>query len=232
LRLYCLPHAGAGASAFATWGLAAPDELEIAAVQLPGREDRIDEEPLRTLDSAAELVAEAIASNDDRPFALFGHSLGGKLAARVAVLLEKIDRCPIHLFISGASPATWPKDKWIHKLDDDQFVRSVAERFGGLPAQITDDPELWGLFERPLRADLEAAATATLIPHPLGVPLTVMSGARDTVVYGNELNWQAWSARQVCYERVDADHFSYRTEPRLYLIVIAKHLFIVPDAVE
>jgi medium-chain acyl-[acyl-carrier-protein] hydrolase len=122
LRLYCLAHAGAGANVFATWGRTAPDELEIAAIQLPGRETRVDEEPLRTLASAAELIAEVIASNDKRPFALFGHSLGGKLAVRVALLLEKTDHRPIHLFVSGASAATIPQDKWLHKLDDDQFV--------------------------------------------------------------------------------------------------------------
>jgi medium-chain acyl-[acyl-carrier-protein] hydrolase len=226
LRLYCLAHAGAGASVFATWGLTAPHELEIAAVQLPGRETRLDEEPLRTLASAAELIAEEIANNDKRPFALFGHSLGGRLAVRVALLLEKTDHRPIHLFVSGASAAAMPPDKWLHKLDDDQFVRSAANRFGGLPAKITDDPEVWGLFERPLRADLEASETETLTPRPLGVPLTVISGARDTVVYGNELSWQAWSDQLVCYECIDADHFSYRTEPQLYLKVIAKHLFV------
>jgi medium-chain acyl-[acyl-carrier-protein] hydrolase len=226
LRLYCLAHAGAGASVFAAWGLAAPRELEIAALQLPGRETRVDEEPLRTLASAAELIAEVIASNDKRPFALFGHSLGGKLALRVALLLEKTDHRPSHLFVSGASAASIPQDKWLHKLDDDQFIRSVANRFGGLPTQITDDQKIWSLFERPLRADLEASETDTLTPRPLGVPLTVISGTRDTVVYGNELSWQAWSNQLVHYERIDADHFSYRTEPRLYLEVIAKHLFV------
>jgi surfactin synthase thioesterase subunit len=107
-----------------------------------------------------------------------------------------------------------PQNKWLHKLDDDQFVRSVANRFGGLPAQISDDPEIWGLFKRPLRAGLEASETDMLTPRPLRVPLTVISGARDTAVYGNELSWQEWSDQLVCYERVDADHFSY------------KHLFV------
>lgn len=224
LRLYCLAHAGAGASSFATWSRLAPRDLEIAALQLPGRETRGDEEPFRTLGSAAESIAEVIVSNDKRPFALFGHSLGGKIAVRVALFLEKTDHRPVHVFISGASTATTPRDKWLHKLDDDQFARSVANKFGALPVQITSDPQTWGLFERPLRADLEASETDTLSPRPLGVPLTVISGARDAVVYSNERSWQAWSNQLVRYERIDADHFSYRTEARLYLEVIAKHL--------
>jgi surfactin synthase thioesterase subunit len=226
VRLYCLPHAGAGASAFATWGLAASHELEIAAVQLPGRENRIDEEPVGTLDSAAELIAEAITVNKERPFALFGHSLGGKLAVRVAILLEKTDHCPIHLFVSGAPTATSLQDRWICNLEGDEFVRAVANRFGGLPSQITDDPEIWRLFERPLRADLRALATDTLAPYALTVPLTIITGARDTVVCANEQLWQPWSAQKVQYVHIDADHFSYRTEPRLYLKVIFNSLFL------
>src|SRR5882762_8606158 len=45
LRLICLPYAGAGASAYRRWPEVAPPGVEIVAVQLPGREDRIREPP-------------------------------------------------------------------------------------------------------------------------------------------------------------------------------------------
>ena len=40
LRLFCFPYAGAGASVFAQWAKALPAEIEVHAVQLPGRETR------------------------------------------------------------------------------------------------------------------------------------------------------------------------------------------------
>src|ERR1700692_1722036 len=98
LRLYCLAHAGAGASTFASWAATAVPEIEIAAVQLPGRETRLDEEPYRELTPCAQSIGELISIADARPFALFGHSVGGKLAVHVAALLESTARRPVHLF--------------------------------------------------------------------------------------------------------------------------------------
>ena len=38
-RLICFPHAGAGAAAYADWARLLPPEIELVAVQLPGRSD-------------------------------------------------------------------------------------------------------------------------------------------------------------------------------------------------
>ena len=223
-RLYCLAHAGAGASSFSSWGRAAPPDIEIAAIQLPGRESRLDEEPLTRLPVIAQMISEAIASTDDRPFALFGHSAGGKLAVHVAAQLEAIGHCPRHAFISGA-PAALSNDR-IHNLSHNKFLQAIASRFGSLPARITDDSEVWKIFERPLRADMEALEMDDLSPIPLATPLTIIRGARDNVVAdSHSANWNMWNRGKVQYEVVDADHFSYRTTPQPYLKVIAKRLF-------
>jgi surfactin synthase thioesterase subunit len=227
LRLYCLAHAGAGASAFASWAAAGPAEIEIAAIQLPGRETRLDEEPLRSLAASARSIAELVLRDDPRPFALFGHSMGGKLAVHVASLLKDTNRVPVHLFVS-ATPLV-PRDRSLHKLDDAAFMQAVADRFGALPAEITQDPEIWGLFARPLRADLEACETDQQAPRRLDILLTVIAGSRDTVVTAPELaGWSEWSSRAVHLETLDADHFSYRTQPHRYLDAIKRRL--VADA--
>jgi surfactin synthase thioesterase subunit len=224
LRLYCLAHAGAGATAFASWAAAAPPEIEMAAIQLPGRETRLDEEPLRRLAPSARSIAELVSCNDPRPFALFGHSMGGKLAVHAASLLDDGIRRPVHVFVS-ASPVV-PRERWLHRLDDAAFVRAIASRFGALPAEIADDPEVWDLFARPLRADLEALETDEQPPRRLDIALTVISGSRDTVVTGPELmGWREWSSSPVHFEALDADHFSYRAQPQQYLGVIVKRLF-------
>jgi len=219
-----MAHAGAGASAFSNWASAAPPDIEIAAVKLPGRESRLNEEPLTRLPALAALVCEAILSADSRPLALFGHSAGGKLAIHVAALLEDAGHCPLHAFISG-TPVNLTNDTAIHKLNRDEFIQAIVKRFGPLPAQITDDSEVWRIFERSLRADMEAIETDRLSPRRLNMPLTIISGLRDKIVdAGNLTSWQAWSRCQVRYDVVDADHFSYRTDPRVYLSTIAKSL--------
>lgn len=222
LRLYCFAHAGAGASTFLSWGAAAPPDIEIAAIKLPGREARLDDKPITRLAAAAELVAVAIESNADRNFALFGHSAGGRLAAHVTARLECMGLLPRHTFISGA-PANVAVEP-IFNLAQNEFVKAIALRFGPLPRQITDDPEVWRIFERPLRADLEALAMDDLVPQPLDTPLTVIRGSRDWVIKAEEMEgWRAWNS-SANYQVVDADHFSYRSDPRPYLSVIARVL--------
>lgn len=223
LRLYCLAHAGGGASAFAGWTSACPYNIELAAVQLPGRESRLNEEPLRHFSEMARPIGEVISA-DSRPFAIFGHSAGGKLAIHVSSYLQDIGRCPLRVFLSGA-PTTVPRSCFLHQLGKDQFIRAVCDRFGPLPAEIIDDPDVWSVFERPLRADLEAHETDDTPPRRLRVPLSVISGNRDHVVDSLEQrHWQAWSLFPVRYEAVDADHFSYRRQAKIYLDVIVRHL--------
>jgi medium-chain acyl-[acyl-carrier-protein] hydrolase len=224
LRLYCFAHAGAGASTFGRWGAAAPSDIEIVAIQLPGREARMDEAPFRKLTDAARRIGEAIAGADTRPLALFGHSAGGKLAAHVALRLQGTARRPVRLFVS-AGPVSVAREDWLHHLDESQFARAVAKEFGALPAEITADPELWQLFETPLRADLEALETDEITTMRLNVPVTVISGTRDDVVEPDDLaGWKACADR-IVYATVDADHFSYRTSPGAYFDVIARQLF-------
>src|SRR4051794_34726781 len=52
-RLFCFPHAGAGASAYRLWPNGLPTDLEVCAIQLPGRESRLRE---ASLDSIPALV--------------------------------------------------------------------------------------------------------------------------------------------------------------------------------
>ncbi|BCJ37369.1 hypothetical protein Athai_48720 [Actinocatenispora thailandica] len=100
-QLYCLPYAGAGASAFRHWPAAFGAEVEIVPVKLPGREGRYGE-PL-TLDPVA--IADAIVADAGPRFALYGHSLGARLGYEVArVLAERGDRLPERLFVAAGRP--------------------------------------------------------------------------------------------------------------------------------
>src|SRR5262245_5024504 len=84
LRLWCLPHAGGSASMFRDWPGGLPGAVEVGASQLPGREDRIAEP---AVDDAAELADQLwqhVGPHLDRPYALFGHSMGALIAFELA----------------------------------------------------------------------------------------------------------------------------------------------------
>src|SRR5215467_15883288 len=76
LRLFCFPFAGGGASAYRPWADASPRHMEVCPVQLPGHEDRFQEQPLTNANAMAREVAREIGSLSEKPYALFGQSMG------------------------------------------------------------------------------------------------------------------------------------------------------------
>ena len=100
VQLFCLPYAGSGASAFRRLavGRSAPD-VEVLPVQLPGRENRIGEDPTFTV---AE-VAAVVADRADRPYAIYGHSMGDGSASRWSGSCALTGReLPLRLYVGGA----------------------------------------------------------------------------------------------------------------------------------
>ena len=75
-RLFCLPYAGAGASAYATWHRHAPPGLAVVATQLPGREQRLKEPAEPNLHRLIDKLAPAIEPFTWERYSLFGHSMG------------------------------------------------------------------------------------------------------------------------------------------------------------
>src|SRR4051794_36920377 len=98
-RLFCLPHAGGGAAAFRRWADGMAAAVEVVAVQPPGRETRFREPPFTDWRSLVVSLADALPA--DRPFALFGHSLGALLAFELArELRRRGGPPPDHLFVA------------------------------------------------------------------------------------------------------------------------------------
>src|SRR5688572_19733186 len=78
--LYCVSHAGGTRASFRHWAAGLPEGVEVRLVELPGHGSRIREEPLRRMSEISGELGQAIALDADRPFALYGHSMGGIVA--------------------------------------------------------------------------------------------------------------------------------------------------------
>ncbi|HGP4332947.1 TPA: pyochelin biosynthesis editing thioesterase PchC, partial [Pseudomonas aeruginosa] len=99
LRLACFPHAGGSASFFRSWSERLPPDIDLLALQYPGREDRFNEAPATRLEDLADGAALALRDFADAPLALFGHSLGAALAYETALRLESAGAPLRHLFV-------------------------------------------------------------------------------------------------------------------------------------
>ncbi|MFJ2171520.1 thioesterase II family protein [Streptomyces sp. NPDC087851] len=187
VRLFCFPHAGAGAAAYGRWARAAPPGVEIRGVELPGRGSRFGEPPRRRLHEAVDALTAELPPLLDAPYVLQGHSMGALLAfetaRRLRVLGERDGtRQPSGLVVSGMpAPPQWPNRPPLHRLGRSALVLRETEL--GIPAEVREDTDLLDLLLPALLADLELTETYRYRPpaegRPLNLPLTVLTATRD-----------------------------------------------------
>ncbi|MGY3621907.1 thioesterase II family protein [Bradyrhizobium sp. USDA 10063] len=192
LRLFCLPAAGGNASAFQEWVNLFPEDIDICAVQLPGRQQRAAERPYTRMSLAVQALEQAIRPYLDLPFAIFGTCTGSLVGFELAQRLRRtLDIQPSHFFASCCRAPHLPdRDLPIHALPGDRLWAEI-ERLGGTPAIVTAHPEMRSVLSPVLRADFELAETYLYRgSRPLDCPLTVFGGIQDTIVSSDEL--AAW----------------------------------------
>jgi surfactin synthase thioesterase subunit len=130
LRLFCFPYAGGGASIFRQWQENIPEGIQICAVQLPGRENRITEPPFTRLSLLVDAMVEAFGPYFDVPFAFFGHSIWAKIAFElVRELRRKKGVQLVHLFVSGSRPPHIPEPRPLHLLPGIRVYQEISSFF-------------------------------------------------------------------------------------------------------
>ncbi|HET9172184.1 MAG TPA: alpha/beta fold hydrolase [Actinospica sp.] len=187
-RLVCLPHAGGSASYYFPLSRTLSPEVEVLAVQYPGRQNRLREGYAASIDELVDGVhgaLEPIARSSDVPLAFFGHSMGAVVAFELARRLP-----PLHLFVSGRRAPACLRDERQHTLDDAGLLRVLAEN-GGTHRSVLDNPELRALFLPTIRNDYRLTESYRYTPGPpLGCPITVLTGDADPAVTLDEAT--AW----------------------------------------
>ncbi len=192
LRLFCFPYAGAGASIFQTWSDRLPSEIELCAIQLPGRESRLRESPPTLLKPVIQTLLPLLKPYLDLPFALFGHSMGALLSFELIRQLRRQNYpLPVHLFVSGNNAPQLPDLKPpIHRLPDSQFIEKIKD-FNGTPDEVLQDTKLMQQYLPALRADFAILETYFYANEPpLDCPITAFGGLEDPKVSQAELT--AW----------------------------------------
>ena len=181
-RLFCFPYAGVGASAYRLWASGLPADLEVCAVQLPGRESRLREPAWRRIDSIVAALLLQLRPYLDVPFAFFGHSMGAVVASELAAELARAGGpAPQHLFVSARRAPHLPdRDAPLSGLDDAEFVAEINRRYGGIPEDVLRDREILELLLPCLRSDIEALERYQPEAAPqIGCPLVVFGGTED-----------------------------------------------------
>lgn len=212
LRLFCFPYAGASASIFQHWPRQLPDNIEVCAIQLPGRTFRYKEPPLKRMEALLTALESVFSQTQYviSPFAFFGHSMGAVLAFELARQLRRNGhKQPIHLFLSGREPPDRTPVKCpIHALPRHEFLAELR-RLKGTPEEVLANEELMALAESALRADYELLETwHNPVGPPLDIPLSVLGGRKDPNVECEKLmGWRAYSRNLFAVHLFPGEHF-------------------------
>ncbi len=192
VRLVCLPHAGGSASFFFPLAKALAPAVEVLAVQYPGRQDRRHEPPVDSIGGLAERILAVLRPFDDRPLALFGHSMGALIGYEIALRMSDAGLpAPVHLFASGRRAPSRYRDDDLRGVSDERLVAELR-KLGGSDAAMLADPELLAMILPAIRSDYRAVEKYRNEPgRRLACPVTAFTGDRDPRVSVDEA--RAWA---------------------------------------
>ncbi len=209
LSLVCFAHAGGGSSRFRPWPRSLNGCANIYAALLPGREGKLLEVPMSSVNAVAVQVVRELSASPGRGIALAGISFGALIAFEVASLLAGRGSAPQALFVASQRGPRRDGEayKW-HLLDDDELMSKLVE-IGGVDARDATDPEFKDLFLTAIRADLLASETYRPSKQPsLHCPIFVYRGRHDPVVSHDDCRaWQVETSSPVRMRTLDGGHF-------------------------
>ena len=210
LRLFCLPYAGGNSYIFRSWLDHLPKTIEICPIELPGRGFQLKSAPYRQIEPLVKAIATAIRPYLDKPFAFFGHSMGGLVSFELARFIRReYNLEPVHLFISGRrAPQIKDSKSPIHHLPKAEFIQELRQ-LNGTPEAVLKNDELMGLLIPILRADFAVLENYNYTPEaPLNCPISVFGGLQDREVELEQLEaWREQTVGSFTLKMLSGDHF-------------------------
>ncbi|MFE9674358.1 thioesterase II family protein [Streptomyces sp. NPDC006259] len=207
--MFC-PHAGGAASFFAPFVRHFPAGFDLSAVQYPGRQERLDEPLVPTVESLADHLLPILRqfATAPVPLVIFGHSMGASVAFETALRLAAEEPvAPCRLVVSGRSAPSVPR---VHAYaTTDREILDDLARLGGTQAQFVNDPEIMEVFLPSLRNDYGAVARYRPSGEAvLDAPLLCLTGEQDPRVSPEEAAaWKTHTSAEFRLESFPGGHF-------------------------
>lgn len=222
-RLFCFPFAGAGSNVYRSWISDLSPEIDVCPIQLPGRENRMNEKAIDNVHDMASQIATEIEPYTDVPFAFFGHCIGALIAYELVVTMQKLNmNTPDHIYLSAfRSPEYTNPNRELYQLDDAEFKSEIKE-YGGFSDYILNNDEIMKTIMPMLRADF-ALHENYRYPGNESVecPISLLCGDQDHIVKKEHMqNWSNVSNHDVNLTMISGGHFfiNERKEDILNLI--------------
>ena len=238
VQLFCVPHAGNGPAVFRGWVDTLAPEIETIVVELPGRESRFYDVPYRRMEPLVNDLAAAVIDclSADRPFAFFGNSMGSVIAFETLhEIRRRTGREALHLFVSACgAPHCRSILPPMGHLEDEELIREVDIRYGGIPAPVLADKEFLALALPNLRADICLLEAYPQDGHqPLDCPITAFGGRFDATVPLEQVEaWHEQTSGEFQSIFLDEGHLYLDSSRDVLLCHLSKALLVAASREE
>jgi len=196
IRLFCFHHSGGGASAYYPWVEHLSPNIEMVAIQLPGRENRFTESLTNNLKDITAQLREGFYSYKDKPFFVFGHSLGALISFEfIKTIFQRYSVYPRHMIVSATKAPHLPfRMKHLSKLDDNT-LKEELKVYNGINEHILHNDELLELFLPIIKSDFSIYESHCFSESkPLPCDILALSGTHDQTVTEEEIfGWSAYT---------------------------------------
>jgi len=208
-------------------GWAQRSDVEVLAVQPPGRDARQTERCAYSCKELAEMLLPVLSSvlhdGSNVPFAMVAHSVGTWVCYEVLQLFKEHGfQMPAQVFLScfpdpkiPLAERPWKPNKDLP--DDTEFIAECKE-WGTNPMLFK--PHLWPTFRPLMRGDFTLFDTYEhqheATEQPLSCPITVFYGAKDTRITKTHVEgWQAMTSGEFGVFEIPGSHlFVYEPAAR------------------
>ena len=210
LKLICFPYAGGSASTFIPWAKTLPANVELIIIQAPGRGSRIGEQAYSDMNDLMRELIKIIPNILNKPYILFGHSLGSRIAFELMSQLKILNHAlPQHFIASGSrSPHYTSMKEPIYRLPHDEFIEEL-KHLNGTPLAVLENKELMELFLPLIRADFEIADKYCYTGNAsFNCPISVLGGKGDVEISLSKLNsWGELFTTEADVHLLPGNHF-------------------------
>lgn len=220
-QLICFPFAGGYSASFRPLHTYLQGECEMLAAEPPGHGTN-QMSAVEDFEQLVSLYKQELNLHPDRPFVLFGHSMGGMVAFRLAQKLEREGIYPQAVIISAIQPPHVERKKVSH-LDDEKFLAHIIE-LGGMPQELVENKEVMSFFLPSFRSDYRALESfRPSDSHMIQSPVHIFNGRKDKKCIKDADGWKKWGDNPVFHEFSDGHMFilseTEKVAERIYEII-------------
>ena len=197
------------------------------AVQTPGRENRIAEPVVDSVDELVNRVLPFMLPLFDRPVVIWGHSYGGIVASEVIRRLQHHhDFVPVHFVVTGTVAPhlihLWQKREVMLKV----MVPDNSPEYLISLSRYVEDPEFLKGIIPLMRRDFPLLKSYRFQQGAfLRCPITAFAARQDDMVYTDEIReWSQHTVGSFDLIEVDGDHW-FLNRNRDRIIAVFRNVF-------